>query len=243
MKPCILVTHPRDVLYPIFYWRINRDRALFNKVIVVMTQSGSTREYTDYIKTAIKDVTVITNYPYEGKDWRHDAVREGLYEVRSDHVLFLEQDFLVHDGFFEAICELGESYQTIGFREGERFHPACLLTSMAALAKTGKDFSVDPDVGDHFVKVSRELDALGNWVSLRDLLLPKWHHMSGLTQNFRLTSNFHHEQEFFEYLYCSNKMDQPFEWWDFCMNLYPEAGHIRQFHIRDFFTDAVPTLV
>src|SRR3990172_10110991 len=117
----ILVCHPKDIIYPQWMYRMNKDRDLFGRIVVIMTQSGSNRVYTDYIKANIKDVTMVTNYAYKGLDWRQDAIIESLYETRGDRVLFLEQDFLVEDGFFQKLFEISESYQTVGFRDGNRF--------------------------------------------------------------------------------------------------------------------------
>ena len=211
-KPCVIVCNPKDVIYPLFMWRINRDRDLFNRVIVVMTQTGSSRDYTDYIKKNIRNVTIVTNYRDDGKDWRNAAINEGLYEVRSDRVLFLEQDFLVSDGFFQSLFKQAEPYTTVGLRDGNRFHPACLLTTMVALARTNKDFSVDKDKGDHFSKVTKDLEKIDNWASLKNFDLPKWEHISGLTQNYRLTKNFHQPKRFYDYLMESLEYNQPDDW-------------------------------
>ena len=207
-----LICHPKDIIYPQFMYRMNKDRNLFGRVVVVMTQTVTDRDYTDYIKSHIKDVTMVVNYPYKGLDWRQDAIVEGLFETREDRVLFLEQDFLVDDGFFKALFDKSKPYTTVGFRAGNRFHPACLLVTQDAIARTRKDFSVDPDVGDHFYKFTLDLENIGNCASLKNFDLPKFKHLSGLTQNYRLTNRFHHPKEFYNYLMESLEYDQPDDW-------------------------------
>jgi len=227
MKIDMLLCWPRDIFYPYFVDLINKNRHLFNKVIVVMTQKADNRDYIYDIKKYIKDATVLINYPYKGLDWRQDAIIEGLYETRGSHVLFFEQDFLVMDGFFEQLFERGKYFQVAGFRDGERFHPACLLVTQEAIASTEKDFSVQKDVGDHFYKFTKQLEKLNNWASLGFLNLPDYYHMAGLTQNYRLTDNFYCPHEFFTYN-------------DLCLNL-PMPDSWRKFlqtkHISEYIPD------
>mgnify|MGYP001589906492 FL=1 len=213
----VIVCHVCDLLYPQWMYRMNKDRDLFGKIIVMMTQKSDDRDYTDYLKSHIK-AQVISEYRHDSPDWRDSAIKEALFETRGDRVLFLEQDFIVEDGFFKKLFELdydlGSDYKyvTIGLMDGNRFHPACLLVKQTAIARTRRDFSVDTDVGDHFYKFSQDLEKIGNWVSLKNLNLPKNEHISGLTQNFRLTKNFHHPKRFYDYLMESLEYDQPDDW-------------------------------
>ncbi|HHT9145253.1 MAG TPA: hypothetical protein ACFYD4_06160 [Candidatus Wunengus sp. YC61] len=208
----LLVCHPKDMYYPQWAWRMNRDRELFGRIVVVMTQTAIELDYTSYIGNHVSGSTVVINYPYDGKDWRNNAINEGLYETRGDKVLFLEQDFLVGEGFFEALINKAEPYDAVGFRDGERFHPACLLVTQDAIAKTRRDFSVDPDKGDHFSKFTQDLDKGSKTAELKDLGLPDWEHISGLTQNYRMTDHFHRPKEFYQYLVDSREYDQPDFW-------------------------------
>lgn len=208
----IIICHVRDILYPQWMDRINRDRDLFGKIIVMMTQQSDPRNYSDYLKSHLKDAQVITHYRQDHPDWRDSAINEALFETRGDQVLFLEQDFLVEDGFFKELLKVSEPYNTIGFRDGNRFHPACLLVKQSAISRTRRDFSVDPDIGDHFYKFTQDLEKIGNWASLKNFDLPKWEHLSGLTQNYRLTSNFHHPQRFYDYLMESLEFEMSQDW-------------------------------
>ena len=46
----VVVCWPKDVDYPWFRQRINRDRHLFDKLIIVMTQKATDKNFTSYIK-------------------------------------------------------------------------------------------------------------------------------------------------------------------------------------------------
>lgn len=223
-KPDIITCHPRDVLYPWWIARMNKDRELFNRIVVVMTQNSRDVDYTDYLQKTIKRVTLVKDFKDDGRDWRNAAINEALRYTASGPILFLEQDFLVKDDFFEKLFEKGQTYRAVGFKEGNRLHPACLLTNRAVINKTSKDFSVDSDVGDHFVKFSAELMELGSWTTLQELGLPDWYHLAGLTQNFRLDSNFYHPKEFFTYLVCSGEIDQLEEWAEFAVKKLHQVG-------------------
>lgn len=201
---------------------MNKNRHLFDKLIVVMTQSATKLDFTNFLRSNL-EAEIIESYPYNGADWRHSAIQEALKHSTND-VLFLEQDFLFVDGFLEALIKRFERYPVIGFREGERFHPACLLVKRDVLDKTDKDFSVDTDVGDHFVKVSRQLEN-HDWSSLTDL--PAHFHLAGTTQNYRLESNWYHPQNFFEYNKRSQELPQHDVWKGFCKQKEVQMGNIK----------------
>ena len=218
IKPDTIVTHPKDILYPLFMQRINRDRHLFNKMIVVMTPGATGINFTNYVKDHLVDATIIEEYLDSGVDWRNAALTEGLKSSDGDAILFLEQDFLVVDGFFEALIKKLDDFNTIGAIAGaglgERFHPSCLLVRKNVLNATQQDFSVDPDKGDHFAKLTRELLRKGSWSDLTRL--PRHFHLNGLTQNYRLTKNWYDHQIFFEYNRLSQKLPQHNTWREFC---------------------------
>lgn len=207
----LLFCNPKDFIYPWSNWRLNRDRDLFGKVIIMMTGGSWDKDYSDYLEKTIRDVTIIREFDDDGSDWRNAAINRGIKAMRGDKMLFLEQDFLYEDGFMEALFKV-EGYHTIGFRDGNRFHPACLLVDKETIFKTQRDFSVSPDVGDHFYKFTCELENIGNWTSLETLDLPKHFHLSGLTQNYRLDENWHHPVPFNTYNIECQKLEQPDSW-------------------------------
>lgn len=216
MKPDAIICHPRDLLYPWWMDRMNKDRDLFDKVIIVMTQSNGDADYSSYILNNIERCTVIEKYDYDGIDWRQSALKRALVASGSEFVLFMEQDFLVEDGFWDEFIKQGKEYNSVGFVDGNRFHPACLLVRRDVLDRTRKDFSVDPDVGDHFKKFSDDLMGIGGHANMRDMKLPRWYHMAGLSQNFRLKENWYQPREFYTYLVGSHRLEQHTRWKQIC---------------------------
>lgn len=216
MKPDIIVTHPRDMFYPLWVAQMNRERHLFGTIIVMMSQSATDRDYTTMLKNYIHGDVIIKSYYDDGKDWRNAAVNEALSHVQADSVLFLEQDFMAVTGFFETLIECGKEYGMVGFREGEgRFHPACLLVHRDLIEKTRKDFSVEPDVSDHFAKFTKDMEGIASVLDIQTVTMPTWHHLAGLTQNHRLTENFYNSEEFLTYLLKSLVLPQPSDWKEF----------------------------
>ena len=224
MNKCdVILCWPKDVDYPLCRYRINKDRDLFGNIIIIMTQTAedNDRDYTNYLQSNMARATIVKKYYDNGSDWRNAALNEGLNFLSNSakSILFLEQDFLVKDGFFEKLLEQGQGYGSVVFKQGNRFHPACLLTKKDILNKTKKDFSVQRDIGDHFYKFSNEIRELGTWTNLYELDLPDWYHMSGLTQNYRLDSKWMNVSEFYTYLRCSGRIDQPADWVKFSLEM------------------------
>lgn len=220
MKPDVIVLNPRDCLYPWWMNMVNKNHHLFGKVIIVMTQFATDLNFTNYIKRNL-DAVVLESYPNDGKDWRHAAIIEALKYSDGETVLFLEQDFLFGKGFLEHI--FSQLYPTIGFYEGDRLHPAFLLVQKDILDKTRKDFGVDPDRGDHFSKLTKDLEKVSSIIDLRTLT-DSWYHLAGLTQNYRLTENWYQPQIFFEYNKLSQELPQHEVWKGICRKKEMEMG-------------------
>ena len=215
MKPDIITCHPRDIFYPLWIEQINRDRELFDRVIVIMTQKATERDFMRHLRDYIKTPLIIKSFIDDGKDWRNAATNEALNHSYSSYVLFLEQDFLVKKGFFEQLIKKSEGFDMVGskdMQETNRYHPSCLMVKRETLNKTTKNFSVTPDVGDHFSKFTSEMREIGKHIDLEKLDLPNWFHIAGLTQNFRLGENYYQPKTFYTYMLCSLALPQPYEW-------------------------------
>lgn len=201
----VITCSPRDVYYPFWVKQMNDNRHLFGRVIVVMTQGGD-RDYTHYLEDHLKNVSLITKYPQTG-DWRHQATITALKYVLGDKVLFLEQDFLAEPDFYEKLNKADD--EVIGFWTGNRLHPACLRVNKSLI--DNPDFSVDPDVGDHFYKFTKGLMEHAN-VTILEALGLCFYHLAGLTQNYRLTDNFYQPNQFLTYNQKCLDLDMPDEW-------------------------------
>lgn len=215
-KADVITCHPRDVYYPFWVYQMNKNRELFGRIIVMMTQTSSNRDYTQYLKSHLNNGTIIEKYEDRGIDWRNAAINKALKYIVSPSVLFLEQDFLVKEDFFRRLLEQGETHNAVGFRDNARFHPACFLVKKEIIDKTNKDFSANPPTGDHFSIFSDELINLGEWTTLEELDLPDWYHLAGLTQNYRLATNFFKPRQFYTYNQGCLMFEQPDEWRRFC---------------------------
>ena len=199
----VIICWPRDIYYPLFVLQMNRDRDLFEKVIIVMTAGESNRDFTGNI--AIKDATVLQIGSASG-DWRDIATKAALSQSKSDYVLFLEQDFFYKKGLIEKIMK--SDADMVGFRDGNRFHPACLLIKKSALSDITLDFSANPPKHDHFGGLTKQLDGK----TFEELGIDGWYHLSGLTHNFRLPEAFHKRDEFCTYCELCKELPQPEDW-------------------------------
>lgn len=216
----IICCNPRDCLYPWFMRKMNNERHRFGKIIVIMTQQATEYNFTNYIKDNIKDVTIIEEYVDDGKDWRNAAITEALKISDGDRILFLEQDFLFDQDFLDRTLSIDAN--TIGFYQGDRLHPAFLLVKRFILEKTRKDFSVDPDKGDHFSKLTKDLREIGGIYLLPDD--NSWYHLAGLTQNYRMTSHWYQPQIFSQYNKLSQDLPQHELWKGICHKKEVEMG-------------------
>src|SRR5258708_14493110 len=216
-----IICHPRDVLFPWFMRSMKRNRDKFGQVIIIMTQSATSINFSNYITAEIPGVTLIESYKDDGKDWRNAAIHEALKYSTGDHILFLEQDFLYENSFLPRI--LTSTANTIGFYEGKRLHPAFLLVKKDILDQSSKDFSVEKDVGDHFSKLTKELEKIGG---IQQLDGTDWCHIAGLTQNYRLTENWYSPQIFYQYNHLSQALPQHQLWVQLSKQKEQEMGII-----------------
>jgi len=206
MKPDVIVCWPKDIYYPLFISQMNRDRDLFGRVIVVMTKAETDRDFSEDI--VINDCIVLEAKDEPG-DWRNTATKAALARSNSERVLFLEQDFFYKRDFIEKLLEL--DHNMIGFKDDNRFHPACLLVKKKALSGIKLDFSANPPKHDHFGAVTSQIAG----ETFEELGLENWHHLSGLTYNYRIPQAYHKRDEFYTYCEYCKKLPQPGEWREF----------------------------
>lgn len=190
VRPSIVVSWPRSCDYPVFRWYMNKYGHYFNQIIIAFTGLKTEHSYEEFLRgTGLKDVEpIFIDAPMDASDWRHVAVVEALKANKSDWVWFTEQDFLYQESFLQTIFNRENEDEVVGFVE-ERLHPACLLVSRSMLDKTSKDFSIQPNVADHFSKISIELFAKAKVIPLQNLGLIEgvhWYHLAGLTHNYTL---------------------------------------------------------
>jgi hypothetical protein len=197
-------------------------------------------DYSNFIRADLPFATFIDATIDEGGDWRDCAVNQLLDIMEpTEHVLFLEQDFLIKDkSFFRRLFK--EDHDFLYYLERERIHPAFAVVRRDLIEKTRRDFSATPDK-DHFGHFFEEISALAtgedidNWVKWKE----DYYHMQGLTQNykcFQYQDPFFRPQTFFYFNYKSsllpnqspfyatmkkiNKLERP-DTHDFLDNFFP----------------------
>lgn len=204
----VIVSWPQHIDYPLWRRFLNFNRKRFNKVIIVFTQMNMGKDYRDYIKQQLSNVTFIDNDEVSG-DWRNIAVNKGLKYSTSEWVWFTEQDFYPRTVFFKQMEEKMKDNQVVGVLQETRLHPCSLLIKREILDKTSKDFSASPPEYDHFGKIQQDLLKLGAKVTTID---PEyWYHMNGLSQNIYLLQTGkepnYQPQEF--KTYCETCLNEP----------------------------------
>ena len=188
----IICSHPKHLDYPLWRQQIHRDRAMFDRVIVVFTDMSVNSDERIFIQEAMKhdDVNFMNSERAQsGEDWRNKAVNLALSFSKSEWVLFTEQDFIITNpqAFWEKINNniKNRNLDVISFTEGNRPHPAFMLVKRKYIDKTNKNFGVVPDKHDHFYKFFDDLlhtNAQVGYFSKTD----DFYHLNGLSQNMYL---------------------------------------------------------
>lgn len=212
MKPDLIVSWPRHMDYPLWRQVIHEERGRFAKVIVVLTNMNVNKDYSNFIKKAMRvdGITFFMISPAEAEeDWRDMAIKGALKESNAPWIFFTEQDFFWNTGFWECVSEQESKYGYIVGMVGERVHPCCIFLKRNVLNKTSKDFGVIRDVSDHFSRIQNDLANEPRFEIPQDL----WFHFGGLSQNMFLLMNGSKElylpQDFANYVKACQKVTVP----------------------------------
>jgi len=185
-RPDLVVVAPDHVDYPLWRSFLRENRSSFGNVIVSFSPSNRNYSLVHFVRQAMQhDDIIFTSSAGLTGDWRDAAIRAALACVSSDHILFMEQDFLVWNTRLLASI-LATDLPAIGFCEGSRWHPGFMCLKKDLLALTCMDFGAG-DGFDHFGKITRDLLQRISFVSLEQLGFssPKdWEHLAGLTNNY-----------------------------------------------------------
>ena len=186
--PDLILTNPVHIDYPLFRKFIKDSRKRFNKAIIVFTDMNvPDLDYRQHIrKTMAEDkVTFLKCLPAEAnEDWRNKAIKMALTVSTSDWICFMEQDFIVKEGFFEDMEALSQRVDVFGYYQDERLHPCCIYIKRALLDKTCKNFSPIPDISDHFSRIQRDLEKKDILIGVIPHRIAD--HMNGLSQNIHI---------------------------------------------------------
>lgn len=198
MKVDLIISWPKSMDYPLWRDYIVRRTGRFNKIIIVFTETSEGIDYSDgiieHLKNASKKFLFIHSGPVDpNEDWRNRAINQALTYSTAPWVWFTEQDFFIYDddAFWRTVEEQQDGHDVIGYHEGDRLHPACMLVRRSAIDKTRRDFGIVPGVLDHFGKFVLDLQDQGVCI----FTLPYqgrrtpdqlFYHMNGLSHNLSL---------------------------------------------------------
>lgn len=190
IKPDVCLVWPKHVDYPLFRRQLSQMRQYFDNVYICMSEHYRLLDIEPFLREHLIDCTFV-DVKYGVQDWRSRAVKSVLELVQSDYVFFLEQDFLFGHTFHMPNILLYLNYHSdvfVGYKEGERVHPAFAVVKRHDIHRTNKDFAAYPDQGlDHFGVFFQELCNVIKFVDIRELGFQEgkdFYHMAGLTQNY-----------------------------------------------------------
>ena len=186
MKPIVCLVWPKHCDYPVFRYNMKRFKDYFQDIFIGFTYHYQEEDYSNFIRADL-DAKFIDIKHGQDQDWRDEGINQLLDLMPpTEHVLFIEQDFLIKDGtFFDKLFK--EDHDFIYYMEGSRIHPAFALVKRDLIERTSRDFSaVHPK--DHFGKFFDELGLLTQGQNIEDLgvvFKEDFYHMAGLTQNYQ----------------------------------------------------------
>lgn len=171
IRPTVIVTQPTQIDFPLFRTNMFRFQQYFEEIIIDFFKGAEEPDYSGFWQGTMGDIATFVRTPQTGGDWRNNTVNDMLSMVKTEYVLFLEQDFLIRDQrLLEVVLNGVMDYNTILYDEGGRTHPAFALVPTELINKTSKDFAANPQSGyDHFGKFFRELEPLASHGDLVDL--------------------------------------------------------------------------
>jgi len=206
IKPDLITCWPRNCDYPLFRQFIRRNRDRFAKVTIVFTETNQGYDYRTFVLNAFEgeDVSIIQSPGIvNDEDWRNIATNHALQYSQSELIWFTEEDFTPLPGFWEDLDEALKTYKVAAAYEGNRMHPCCIFINNQTLnSKTTRDFGIQVGKLDHFGFIQKQLQQ--NDIDIYRIPENSYHHMAGLSSNWRLISEGlppnHKPEEFQQYL-------------------------------------------
>ena len=188
----VIVSWPRNNDYPLWRQFIRNNRARFNNIIIVFTETYHGEDYKQFVRDAMfQDFVLCVDSPLPSgdQDWRNVAVNFGLLQsIHAPWIWFTEQDFFPNDKFFDDMAELElAGMDVIATYDQTRMHPCNILIKRDALSMTRKDFGIEPGVLDHFGKLQKDVESLELKVGREPQ--DTYFHYNGLSHNWTLISD------------------------------------------------------
>lgn len=206
VKPDLILTNPYGIEHPFWRAQMYQYQNLFNKIIVAFYQDNRKYDYREFIKSALPSHVIFLDAGVINKgDWRNVCVNMALPFAYSPWTLFLEQDFVPNDGFYEElfgrvendwdVAAFADTVRTTSlqggtgrWQHGVRIHPAFTLVRRELIEKTKKDFGAHPEPEvdrDHFGVFADDLYALKpRFFDLDEQMPGKWKHYASYYYNY-----------------------------------------------------------
>lgn len=190
----VIICWPKSMDYPLWRDFILNHKHYFNKIFIVFTETHAGIDYSAFVQGALDDkkqfVFIWPRPLISGEDWRSVAVNEALDLSTSNWVWFTEQDlFILAPSFWPIIRLRMQSHDVIGYKEGNRIHPANMWVKREFINKTKRDFGVVPDQMDHFGRFYFNLRHAGanvHFLKYQEQRENTFYHMNGLSHNLSL---------------------------------------------------------
>src|SRR3990167_3359008 len=162
----IIITWPKSCDYPLWrqFIRDNRDR--FNEIIIAFHETNQGDDYRDFIRRAMFEDYCHFVYSVNNisgiDDWRNVLVNTALiHSYNAEWVWFTEQDFIVtSDIYWTNLEKASNDNEILAVYQGPRMHPCSIHVKRSLLNKTSRNFSVVPNISDHFSIFQKEIEAL-----------------------------------------------------------------------------------
>lgn len=216
----LIICWPNSMDYPVWRAFILKHQELFGKIFIVFTNTNAGIDYSHFVQEALKGDRFEFLYPEDPRgdeDWRDNAINLALDQSTANWIWFTEQDLLVTGPQFWQIIALSMTkYDVIGYKEGQRLHPANLWVKREFINKTPRFFGIVPDQLDHFGKFFFSLRHTGADMQILkytggEAATDIFYHMNGLSHNLSLIQRgerpVYKEDEFANYLMLSLQVE------------------------------------
>ena len=192
INPSVIIIWPSHVDYPLCRFNLNKFKDYFKDINIIIQNTGRPYSYLNTLQNMRGNkINLLKTFGNLSDDWRDDAIKSYFTTIpQSEYLLFLEQDFMMKDLFFDIVLTANKDF--VYYEEGGRIHPAFALVSLKLLNATSCDFSARPPSHDHFGLFFEEVKKVEKGKELREFGLVErkdFYHLAGLTQNYACVEN------------------------------------------------------
>lgn len=216
ITPDLICAWPVHLDFPLWRQYIHDNRSRFGKIIIVMTNMKTGRDYRDWLIPELNRDSIVgisSDEVLGGEDWRDVAVKKGLGFVDGKWIFFTEEDFFPQRNFWDIVNILSQETDAFGYFQEGRLHPCCIFIKKITYDRLRSSFAVVKDKMDHFGQLQADLNS--NDIPIGVIPKEYGHHLNGLSQNMYLLQigqepNYEPEK-FKEYCRMSLQVDLPIQ--------------------------------